>query len=404
MGGYGQTSTARSTAVPWTTVCTWPTPNCRPPNGPSLRPHSCAARVLVVEHGLEVKQELLATRLPTSAAAGGWSAASRTCRICAHAPALRLSRSAAPRPPSAFRTSMASTARLVSAMWLRLSAVALQILRWVGRRLGVPRRQTRRERWAGHLSLTAWIREFPAILYGLTVFLLIFILTLMLSWEPLGRLELEALARVEIVFLGALSLVVLIWGRRIGQHAVNAKRQEIGQMEYHRALSMLAHDRVALRLAAIQALERIAEERSDDYHIDVVFVLCSFIRHPAANMPASSRLGGDQRMAEDAEAALAAVMRLESRQVNASQRERQVLDLRGADLATADLTSADFSGALLQRVSFSGALFSQSTKLDGADISHARFCESDGSRPAIGLTTENLEGAVWDPTQPPHLP
>ena len=52
---------------------------------------------------------------------------------------------------------------------------------------------------------------------------------------------------------------------------------------------MLGSELLSVRLGGIHALVRIAEEHRSEYHIQIMELLCAFVRHPPKGQPDDAR-------------------------------------------------------------------------------------------------------------------
>ena len=142
------------------------------------------------------------------------------------------------------------------------------------------------------------------------------------------------------------------------------------------ALALLGARQPEVRVGAIYALERAATRSADDHPV-VMSVLAAFVRehsHPAQ---------------PDVQAALTVIGR------RASDRDREPIDLTGADLARLRLPGADLAGARLARARFRAADL-HGAALGGADLTGAdlAFADLTGADLAgADLTAADLTGA-----------
>ena len=142
------------------------------------------------------------------------------------------------------------------------------------------------------------------------------------------------------------------------------------------ALALLGARQPEVRVGAIYALERAATRSADDHPV-VMSVLAAFVRehsHPAQ---------------PDVQAALTVIGR------RASDRDREPIDLTGADLARLRLPGADLAGARLARARFRAADL-HGAALGGADLTGAdlAFADLTGADLAgANLTAADLTGA-----------
>jgi len=142
------------------------------------------------------------------------------------------------------------------------------------------------------------------------------------------------------------------------------------------ALALLGARQPEVRVGAIYALERAATRSADDHPV-VMSVLAAFVRehsHPAQ---------------PDVQAALTVIGR------RARDRDREPIDLTGADLARLRLPGADLAGARLARARFRAADL-HGAALGGADLTGAdlAFADLTGADLAgADLTAADLTGA-----------
>jgi hypothetical protein len=144
-----------------------------------------------------------------------------------------------------------------------------------------------------------------------------------------------------------------------------------GPGRHPEALALLSASQPEVRVGAIYALERAATRSADDHPV-VMSVLAAFVRehsHPAQ---------------PDVQAALTVLGR------RASERDREPIDLTGADLARLRLPGADLAGARLARTRFRAADL-HGAVLGGADLTGADLAGADLA--GTNLTAADLTGA-----------
>ena len=178
---------------------------------------------------------------------------------------------------------------------------------------------------------------------------------------------------------------------------------------------MLGDDVLAVRLAGIYALQRLAMDHPKRYHIQVMRLLCSFVREPLGSegavltvdadiAVASESPGSVHHLRQDIQAAIDAISTCHSNQLDTEGSEGFWLDLHGADLRGADLVDRDLSYAHptnLEGVQ-SGTLFLDhfgtdlsSSKLHSADLLQANLSDvdfSDAELYGANFTLANLSG------------
>jgi hypothetical protein len=174
------------------------------------------------------------------------------------------------------------------------------------------------------------------------------------------------------------------------QQTLETEREGQITDRYSRAAEQLGSDKLDIRIAGIFALDRIAHDSARDHPI-VIEVLAAFIRqHSREQWPLPDSEDApvpEHRTRPDVQAALTVIGRRDAR------RDRQRVDLMGANLSGADLTSANLAHARLTGVSLISA------KLKGANLGEANLTDADLThadlRVAI-LAKADLGGADFD--------
>ena len=269
---------------------------------------------------------------------------------------------------------------------------------------------------------------------------------------------------IGFIMAGSVALPLAIWrGVVADKQAGAAQRQAETALEqtdtaqrsllnerYQRGAEMLGSAVLSVRMGGIYALARLAKEHPEEYHIQIMELLCSFVRHPTED----SRIEYDpesdvdqekqlRRIRADIEYAMLAIgsrsvtgieLEQKSEDVKLYLRDAHLSDLRAksaklsrawltnANLSAAILPRADLSRARLRRANLSGAELRNAdltdaklwgadlsgTILRGANLSGADLCGVDAPSPryrelAKGLIQAQLDEACADPDNPPRL-
>lgn len=256
----------------------------------------------------------------------------------------------------------------------------------------------------------------------------------------------EVLRNVSLALAAPPALLLAVWRSIVGgrqaaaaqQQAETAQRSLLNE-RYQRGAEMLGHEYRSVRLAGIYALARLAREHSEEYHIQVMQVLCAFVRHPTRSKHVETR---DGTLRDDVQAIMELIGSRNEDQLVIEKAQRFKLDLRGAQLINLSLKSPNLSEALfhgadlthawivgvdskaqLRSVDFEDADLS-SAHIWMTDLSDSKFLGADlwdislfgtdlsgvdfvgnrfRSRPAKGLVQEQLEFASANSGRPPRL-
>ena len=225
-----------------------------------------------------------------------------------------------------------------------------------------------------------------------------------------------------------------------GQRQADTAQQGLLNERYQKGSEMLGSDVLAVRLGGIYALRQLAEEHPEQYHIQIMELLCAFVRFPTDDkeMDSYSRMRmfeeqDDQsqilrpdlqdtmrflgsRSRDGIRLELTEEFKLYLRDANVSG-----LQTADADLSSAWLTNANLSNAILRRADLSNVRLRQANlyraqlgganlsraNLTGANLTGASFSGLQGiitrGSPAKGLTQAQLDEARSDPDNPPDL-
>ena len=186
-------------------------------------------------------------------------------------------------------------------------------------------------------------------------------------------------------------------------HAAAAQRQAqiddraLLHDRYQRAARMLGERVQAVRIGGVYLLDRLAREHPKDYHLEVMRLFASFVRHQD-NPPADDALAVDGRPRADVQAVMDFIGSRGDEQISCERESGFVLDLRRANLQCADLQganleSADIEGARLERANLQDAL------LAGARVKGAVLAAPGVT--VIGLTQAQLDSCAGGPSDGP---
>ncbi len=179
------------------------------------------------------------------------------------------------------------------------------------------------------------------------------------------------------------------------QAQVEIARQSLLNERYQRGAEMLGSKVLAVRLGGIYALQRLAKEQPEEYHIQIMRLLCAFIRNPTVDGKTEIGLtdhkpgettetddGGHARPRQDVEATMEAIATRSKIGIDLEQDNDFQLDLRNAEIGALRLLrlrNVDLSGAQLTDANLSGIWLSNGTDLSsikegyGVNLSKARL-------------------------------
>ena len=179
----------------------------------------------------------------------------------------------------------------------------------------------------------------------------------------------------------------------------------------------------------IYALRRLSEDKPEKYHVQIMELLCAFVRYPKFDEDLNKQ---ESILRTDVQEIMRGIGSRSIESISLERSEDFKLYLRGANmsclqvqrarLSRAWLTKANLSGAVLPDADLSGARLRRANlsevKLWGANLSKAILRDANVSgadlygfdarsstynKPVYGLTQAQLDEAVADPDNPPKL-
>ena len=143
---------------------------------------------------------------------------------------------------------------------------------------------------------------------------------------------------------------------------------------------MLGNPVLSVRLGGIFALRRLAEEHPEQYHIQILDLLCAFVRNPTKD----ETIHIQDKLREDVQAVLTYVGRRGSSGLRIEREVEFKLNLRGAGLSFARLSGTNLAGGDLSDAILCHANFFDMTP-SGPDLSTQIPSGANQPQAAIGI-------------------
>ncbi len=174
----------------------------------------------------------------------------------------------------------------------------------------------------------------------------------------------------------------------VAQKQVSLARRDSLVDRYQKGSDMLGNETMSTRLGGMYSLKRLAEDHPKQFHIQVMELLCAFVRNPPPLKTNPERV-----LREDIQTALDIIIHRSDESIeieNAScpmlnkSEKRFRLDLHGANLGWAVISQAKLQGALLDNVNLAYSAG------NGADFSGASMVGSKVN------SKSHFIGAIFD--------
>ena len=243
--------------------------------------------------------------------------------------------------------------------------------------------------------------------------------------------------KLSLVVGGIIAIELAVWRSIVGERQVETAQRSLLNERFQKGAEMLGSEDLSVRLGGIYALKHLAAEHPDQYHIQVMELLCAFVRHPTRDKSGSANLNEERQSPRaDVNSVAEIICNRDNSHLFLERNAGFKLDLSDADLRRISLTNADLSGAYLLGADLSGASLMMANltnaQLAGAIFSELRpptECQSDedrseailskafireanfsgagfsisGSYPAEGLIQRELNKTCADPNNEPKL-
>ncbi len=237
--------------------------------------------------------------------------------------------------------------------------------------------------WLRGVVKSAW---FWAVLWTLLVLGVVsWVLIERWAWFSDGEPVSSVIRNLVLAVAAVIALPLAIWRSIVAERQADTAQQALLNDRYQKGAEMLGDGVLSVRLGGIYALLHLAENYPKQYHIQVIKLLCAFVRNPPKEelpLTASS-------LREDVQAVMTAIGGRREAELGYEKTAGDFqLDLRGADLRGANLRGANLYRTMLANANLSG----ENTNLFGAILVNANLFGANLS--SAGLVSARLMSAI----------
>ena len=234
-----------------------------------------------------------------------------------------------------------------------------------------------------------------------------------LGTTPDGRVESNSatLRNVGLVIAAVVALPLAIWRSKVAERQADTAQRGLLNERYQTGAEMLGSNVLSVRLGGIYALQRLADEHPEHYHVQVIHLFCAFARNPTESKGREHGRHAEEApphpthsLREDVQAVMMAIGNRSSEHVGLEAQARLHLDMRGSDLRRALLIDMNlttppwqFSTLLPMSEMFGRHTDLSEAKLCSAEISFAKLENADLANSCLcraRLARTNLSGAL----------
>ena len=128
-----------------------------------------------------------------------------------------------------------------------------------------------------------------------------------LSFDESGG---TTIRNVGLITAAVTALPLAIWRGLVAERLADAAHQSLRNERYQKGAEMLGNEVLSVRLGGIYALRRLVEDHPNEYHIQIIELLCAFARHPTRDYDHETQLRarwGIPRVRDDVKVAIQTV-------------------------------------------------------------------------------------------------
>ncbi len=215
------------------------------------------------------------------------------------------------------------------------------------------------------------------------------------DWITGGESGSALLRNLALAATAVVGLPIAIWRSKVAERQADAARQQAEiahddwlSKRYQRNSEMLDSDKVWVRVAGIAELARLAQDHPSDYHVQVMELLCTFVRHSSRREEQTEhdRRYGEEDVHESEDVRSPRIAVRSALRVIGSRSDAHIaveaqaefkLNLNGSDLRSENLYELNLSRARLERANLSDAVLGRTNFSDahllGANLSGSKM-------------------------------
>ena len=198
---------------------------------------------------------------------------------------------------------------------------------------------------------------------------------------------------IGLVIAGSVALPLALWRGVVADKQASAAQQQADMgrhsllnERYQKGAEMLGSPVLAVRMAGIYALQQLAQEHPDPYHIQIMNLFCAFVRRPPHNPEVNHAIPNASQLRQDVQAIMDAIAARSESRKGLEQEAGFTLDLRDSDLGWAQMGSGlHLDGRLLSPLApIALGLDPSRLEVSGIDLSNARLDRANLQKADLG--------------------
>ena len=196
----------------------------------------------------------------------------------------------------------------------------------------------------------------------------------------------SVIRNLVLTVAAVIALPLAIWRGVVADRQAKTAQGSLQNERYQKGAEMLGSKELSIRLGGIYALARLAQEHPEDYHMQIMSLLCASVRTSPDPDPDPTQIIGQEEVRKDIQAIMTEILGRNKAQIKIEKKEQYRLNLSGVQLRRADLYEATLSGATLIEANLNDTtlIFAD---LSEANLRRARLISAD-------LTNANLSKTI----------
>ena len=224
------------------------------------------------------------------------------------------------------------------------------------------------------------------------------------DWLSLNESRGTTVRNVGLIIAALTALPLAIWRGLVAEKQADAAQKSLRNERYQKGAEMLGSEVLSVRLGGIYALQRLAKEYPEEYHVQIMGLFCTFVRDPKQKETDQIDLAVPTKTSHtqvDIREIVHAIGARSKTEIKMEQDAEFRPDLSGSDLSAFLLMGMDLSNAFMYRTDLSHSVIGITNLLNAylydANLSGALI---SGIK---GLTQRQLDQARADPYIPPDV-
>lgn len=238
-------------------------------------------------------------------------------------------------------------------------------------------------------------------------------------WDRLTETDSTKIRNIGLLIAGVIALPLAIWRSWIGERQADTAQQNLLNERYQKGSEMLGNSVLSVRLGGIYALQHLAEDHPEQYHVQILRLFCAFMRHPTednsmeigehTNIVSANRqkINSDTYLREDVESVLRAIATRSEKDIELEKKAKFHLHLYATNLHSVRIRGFKIYTVKLDDIKKKPS-FNDNENLShvafwDVDLSNAHLDSTDFSRSVFDgtnlsgahLSEANLSGTEW---------